>query len=142
MTDKRLEIEKATAYFEEDTGVVRVAYKGELTADVNGAVYAWLDELLNEIGLESVYGEIFDFRKVTEFAPDNLKTARRTSSKLNMKMDTSQIPVALLISDAAHQEVFHSSMRISPQNLRRRIVWSEDEAYAFLDEWHSQQSGE
>jgi hypothetical protein len=99
-----------------------------------------LDELLHEIGTENVYGEIFDFRKVIEFAPDNLSTARRTSSKMNMKMDTSQIPVALLISDAAHQEIFHSSMRISPQNLRRKIVWSKDEALEFFDEWHQQQS--
>jgi hypothetical protein len=140
MSLKSLEIDQAKANYDEESQIIHIAYSGVLSGDVTVAVYSWLDELLHEIGTENVYGEIFDFRKVIEFAPDNLSTARRTSSKMNMKMDTSQIPVALLISDAAHQEIFHSSMRISPQNMRRKIVWSKDEALEFFDEWHQQQS--
>jgi hypothetical protein len=121
-----------------DTRIVHVTYSGVLTGDANVAVYDWLDELYQDVDITSMYGQVFDFRKVEEFAQDNLKTARRVSNRMNMKIDTSQIPVALLVGDPYHQEILLGSMRISPEHRRKKIVWSEDEALEFFEQWHTE----
>jgi len=138
MAEYQLEIDNASTYYDPDTRIVYITYKGILDADTNVAVYSWLDEIYDAEGLTSIYGQIFDFRKVVEFAPDNLKTARRSSSKMNMAHDTSQIPVGMIVNDFEQGESLRASMRISPKNLRKRFVLSEAEAIAFFDEWYKE----
>lgn len=135
MHKHELKTEQAHAYFDEEARIVYVEYQGQLSGDVTVAVYEWLDALFHEIDLQTIHGEIFDFRQVTEFDQSNLKAARKTSSRMNMKVDTSGIPVALLVSDFYHQEILQSAMRISPEHVRKKIVWSEEEALAFINEW-------
>ena len=140
MVDHKLEIEQASATYDSDTGIIYVAYNGILTGEPAKEVYAWLGELYQEIDINSMYGQVFDFRQVTEFDNSNLKTARRTSNRMNMSVDTSSVPVAMIVGDPYHQEILLGSMRISPENVRKKIVWSEDEAQEFLDSWHSKNS--
>ena len=133
--DYRLKVEHAAAYFNAENRVVHIAYEGDLDGEVTIQVYDWLEKLYEEIDIQTIRGEIFDFRKVTSFAPDNLTKARRNSNRINMKTDVSQCPVALLVSDFYHEEILRSGMRISPEHARKRIVWSEEEAHSFIEEW-------
>lgn len=142
MSKYELKVEQASAYYDEESRIVHIAYQGALSSDVTVQVYDWLETLYDAVGLDTLYGQIFDFREVTEFDESNLSTARRTSSRMNMRMDTSHVPVALIVGDFYHEEILRGAMRIPPEHARKRIVWSEDEALAFLQEWHKNQSEE
>lgn len=133
-----LEVENARASYDAEKRIVTVEYFGALSASVTIEVYSWLEELFKEVDINSLYGQIFDFRRVEQFAQDNLKTARKTSSRMNMRIDTSNVPVALLVGDPYHQEILRGSMRISPEHVRKRIVWSEEEADLFFKKWHAE----
>jgi hypothetical protein len=137
MSVERLEIEQATAYYDAEQRMVRIAYRGSLGSDVTVQVYDWLDKLIQEIGVEKIHGEIFDFSGVTEFQPSNLQTARKTSKRLNVKIDTSQLPVALIAKTFYQEEILRGSMQISPDHTRKRIVKSEDEAFTFIHDWNA-----
>jgi hypothetical protein len=131
-----LEVERAKAHYDDAQQIIFVTYEGELNGDVTLQVYEWLDELFKSVDATTIKGQIFDFRKVTSFQQDNLQAARRASNRFNMRMDTSHIPVALVIGDPYHDEIMRSGMRISPDHRRKKIVWSHDEAHEFLKEWH------
>ena len=137
MASYALELDQAKAYYDPEQEVVYVAYEGILGAEAPAEVYNWLEALYNDIDVKTMYAQIFDFRKVTAFDDSNLKTARRTSSRMNMSVDISHVPVALIVSDPYHQEILLGSMRISPDHMRKKIVWSEDEAYDFFEQWHA-----
>jgi len=140
MIAHKVDTEQASAHLDDENSIIYIVYYGILTSEGPKIVYSWLGELFEEIDINSINGQIFDFRQVEEFAQENLKTARRTSNRMNMQIDTSHIPVALLISDPYHQEILHSSMRISPEHSRKKIVWSEEEALAFFEQWHKEHS--
>jgi hypothetical protein len=132
------EIERAAIHFDPETRIVEIVYRGALDGETNARVYQWLEELYHEVGIDKIWGQIFDFRNVTEFLQDNLKTARRNSARLNMRTDVSQFPAALIVNDFYHEEILRGSMRVSTENIRKRIVWSRDEALEFIEEWHAE----
>ena len=135
-----LNIDQAEAYFDPETNIAHIAYSGVLHADVTLQVYNWLDAINEEVGLENVRGQVFDFSAVETFDPGNLKVARRTSSRANMKQDNSHIPVGLIVGTPVHEETLRTDMRISPENTRKKIVWSKDEALEFIETWHKEKS--
>ena len=131
-----LKIDNATTHHDEATGITQITYSGALDSNVTVQVYDWLNQLYDAIGIENVYGQVFDFRAVEKFDESNLTTARRTSNRMNMTKDTSKFPVALLVENHAQEETLRGPMRIPEQHARKRIVWSEEEARQFLDEWN------
>jgi hypothetical protein len=134
--DEVLEIEQASARYDAETRITYITYRGELDAAVTIQVYDWLDRVYKAVGIENVYGQIFDFRKVIEFAPSNLSTARRTSNRMNMSLDTSHFPVALIVATRSQEEILRGPMRIPEGHQRKAIVWDEKEAHDFLDSWY------
>lgn len=136
MTPLPLETEQAAAHYDAATRIVHITYRGNLGADATRQVYDWLDTLYETVGTDTLYGQIFDFRQVTQFQDENLQTARRVSKFANIRADTSRFPVALLISEFYHQEILRSAMRVTPDNERKRMVWSEAEALEFFQQWH------
>ena len=136
MSIEPLHIEQASVYYDEAEKIVHVAYRGDLGADVTVQVYDWLDNLIRTIGVENIYAEIFDFREVTAFQEENLQTARKTSKRMNLRLDTSQFPVALLVKTFYQEEILRTPMHIPPEHQRKRIVKTEAEARAFIEEWH------
>ncbi len=135
MVIQPLNAEKVTAYFDEENRVIRVAYNGDLDAEPAIQVYDWLLKLLQTVGVENINGSIFDFSGVTNFQDENLRTARKASRQMNMSVDTSDLPVALVVSNFYQEEVLHGAMRIKPEQVRRRIVHSMDEAISFIAHW-------
>jgi hypothetical protein len=138
MSVERLEVEQATAYFDEGFRLIRVAYRGKLGSEVTVQVYDWIDYVVSTMGLENILGEIFDFSEVEEFLPENLQTARKTSKRMNVRLDTSQLPVALIVKTSYQEEMLRGPMQVSPEHMRKRIVKSEEEALVFIDEWLQQ----
>lgn len=136
MTKEKLQQERVEAYYDEEKKVAYIIYSGILGAEDSASAYQWLAELIAEIGIENIHGEIFDFRKVRQFQPDNLIDARKNSRKLNLRVNIHSTPVAMIVRDAVQEEILRGPMRNVPENKRKRIVQSEDEAFAFFREWH------
>lgn len=134
-----LKREQASAYFDEESHIAFITYRGVLSGEESTAVYDWLADLVEEIGLENIYGEIFDFRLVSEFAADNLMEARRNSRRHNMRNNVRNLPVAMVISNYYQEEILRGPMQNVEENKRKTVVWNMDDARAFLDEWHAAQ---
>jgi len=134
-----LQEENVTAHYDEEKELVYIIYFGILGSEASTAAYAWLEDLINDVGVDAIRGEIFDFTQVTQFRPDNLINARRHSKMLNLRTDTENMPVAMIVKDMVQEEILRGPMRNVPENKRKRIVHSEDEAYAFIDEFHDKQ---
>lgn len=132
-----LKHENAEASYDEASGIAHITYQGLLTADATNAVYEWLGDLIDEVGLDELYGEVFDFRAVKEFMPDNLIDARRNSRRYNMRHDVKRLPVAMIIANYYQEEILRGPMQNVEKNKRKAIVWNMDEAIAFLHEWHA-----
>ena len=136
MTIPPLERENATAHYDEETGIAYINYMGFLDADASVAVYEWLADL-DEV-VEDLYGEVFDFRQVTEFMPDNLMEARKKSRRRNMRQDVHTLPVAMIVKDFYQEEILRGPMQNVPENQRKRIVRGMDEALYFLQKWREE----
>ena len=137
MAIEPLQRENAEAQFDEESRIAYITYRGQLDADATNAVYDWLSNLVQEIGMENLFGEIFDFREVKEFMPDNLIEARRNSRRYNMRNDVRSLPVAMVISNYYHEEILRGPMQNVEENKRKAIVWNMENAEAFLYGWHA-----
>ena len=124
-----------SASYDSTTRIAYITYKGFLTAEVSAAVYDWLAELAQTAGI--IYGEVFDFRQVTEFMPDNLIEARKKSRRRALKPQTQGVPVAMIVKDFYQEEILRGPMQNVPENHRKAIVHDIDEALAFLHQWHA-----
>lgn len=131
-----LEIEKASATYDEDTRIVFISYRGDLDGETSTFVYNWLTKIIEAVGIENIYGEIFDFREVEQFMPDNLMDARRNSRRYNMKNNVKKLPVAMVISNHFQEEILRGPMQNVEENKRKAIVWNFDDAVNFLNSWH------
>ncbi len=134
-----LKMEQASAYYDEESKIAFVKYSGVLSAEESTAVYDWLADLVEAIGLDSIYGEVFDFREVKEFAPDNLMQARRNSRRYNMRNNVRRLPVAMIISNFYQEEILRGPMQNVEENKRKTLVHEMDDALAFLKGWHEEQ---
>ena len=128
-----LKTEAVTARYDDDLRLVIVTYRHVLSPDVTASVYRWLGELIARIPVENARGSIYDFRSVTDFQLGNLSTAQTRSRNLNINVDLSKHAVALLVAGMYQEQMVRVSMRVTPQETRKRIVKSEDEALAFIN---------
>ncbi|MCA9915514.1 MAG: hypothetical protein KC496_19305 [Anaerolineae bacterium] len=133
---------KATARYDEETGIIYVSYTGLLDGETSTAVYNWLGDLTDAIGIEQLRGEVFDFREVTEFMPDNLMEARRNSRRYNLRNDIKRLPVTMIVKDFYQEEILRGPMQNVKENQRKTVVWSPEEALSFIQSWHEDRSAE
>lgn len=132
----RLDREKVSAHYDVDTAIAYITYRGELSAAESDAAYQWLQKVIDTIGAETLYGEVFDFREVKFFTVENLIGARKNSRRMNIMLNTHDFPVALVVANQMQQEILRGPMRVVPQNKRKRIVNTMEAALAFFKEWH------
>ncbi len=135
----RVDSEDLSIYFDTDTGLAWAVYRGVMTASLIIKTYKTIAQLASQIADQqnAFLGGIFDFRAVTDFDKYSLSTVMRESKRLNMKMDFSQLPVALLVGSALQEHMVRVTMKVTPQDYRKRIVHSEEEALEFFKEWHA-----
>ena len=131
-----LSTESVTAYYDPTVLLGLVEYRGELSAEVTATVYKWIFQIVEKIPLEQGRGSIYDFRQVTHFKRDNTTAAFRQSTALHTRVDTSNHPVALIVGNFIQEHAVRIAMRISPQEERKRIVHSQQEALAFINSWN------
>lgn len=133
-----LEHHNVTCYYDEATGIAHVVYRGQLDATASAVAYDWLALVNETVGVP--YGEVFDFREVTEFLQDNLMEARKKSRRRNLRRDVHQFPVAMIVKDPYQEEILRGPMQVVPENPRKAIVHSPEEAIAFIRAWHERNS--
>lgn len=132
----------AKAYFNQENQIVYITYTGVLSADASTAVYDWLHDVAQTVGIENMYGEIFDFRDVTEFMPDNLMSARSNSRRMNMRQNVKKLPVAMIVKDFYQEEILRGPMQNVKENKRKTVVRTMDDAEDFLNQWHAENTTE
>jgi hypothetical protein len=142
MSVEALQQENAQASFDAESHIAFITYHGVLTAATSIAVYDWLADLTEAVGLDNVYGEVFDFREVEQFMPDNLISARKNSRRMNMRNNVKKLPVAMIVKDFVQEEILRGPMQNPKENQRKRIVRTMDEALTFITGYHQQQTPE
>ncbi|MCU0499394.1 MAG: hypothetical protein MUF87_18745 [Anaerolineae bacterium] len=129
-----LETDRLSCSYNETERILYVTYRGILSPDVTQSFYQWLHGVIrnNPLEVSRARGSIYDFRQVTSFDNRNLTAAQRQSEQLNMRVDVSSHPVALLIETKAQEHILQVELKISPQQGRKRIVRTEQEARDFI----------
>lgn len=137
-----LATEQVSARYDDESKIAFIKYSGVLSAEESIAVYDWLADLVDVVGLDTMYGEVFDFREVTEFAPDNLMQARRNSRRYNMRNNVRRLPVAMIVSNFYQEEILRGPMQNVEENKRKTVVREMNDAIAFLNKWHAERDEE
>ncbi|MCI0712291.1 MAG: hypothetical protein L0154_19210 [Chloroflexi bacterium] len=127
-------------HFDVDSGILRIAYSGNVTPEITGSIYTWGWKLSEGVGVENIHGMITDFRAVVKFAPQSLGAAVKESRRINKAFDLSRLPVALIVRNLYQEHMVKISTDLSGNSERRKIVYSDDEALAFIENWHASHS--
>jgi hypothetical protein len=125
--------------FDPHNRILHVAYFGHVTAETTSAIYQWGWRLSEEVGPENIYGMIIDFSAVLAFAPQSVGTALRESRRINRTFDLSHLPVAHIVKNLYQEQMVTISTDLSGQPERMRLVYSEDEALSFIENWQTTQ---
>ncbi|MCL4247347.1 MAG: hypothetical protein KJ065_04255 [Anaerolineae bacterium] len=140
-SDIKVDTEHYSAHYDAQRLLLFVRYQGALTPAISIQFYQWLIGAIkdNPHLLTEARGSIYDFRAVTELANTNMSSTQRQSQQVNQQVDLQNHPVALIAKDSVQQALLTATMRISPQQDRKKVVRSEAEALAFIDAFHEQQ---
>ncbi len=132
------ETENVLAEVNPETGIVCIIYRNILNATTTMQTYAWIAKATETFSVDALRGAIFDFRQVETFDHSNLNTTRSESRRVNDELDFSHVPVALIVETAYQESFVRMSMKITPQQDRKRVVHSMDGALHFIKKWHQQ----
>ncbi len=132
----RLNTDAVEAYYDLDKHAAFVKYKGILGAKATQNLYQWIGAMVTVFSGQLMLKQItFDFREVTGFDEANLSAARTESKKLHQSFSFDFLPAALIAANEAQAEALRFSLKVSGQETRSKIVFSDDEAEAFFIEW-------
>lgn len=134
-----LDTPNVKAHFDARQGISFITYRGDIEAQYTEQVYDWVRDVVPLIGPDATHGVVFDFRDVTRFAPSDISTAQRESKAINQEYDNTTHPVALIVDTFYQEQVVRVTTKISPQEDRKTIVHSMEEALQFIEEWHAEQ---
>jgi hypothetical protein len=132
--------DKAKCHYDTEQGILYVDYFNELTPEVTAQIYSHIWKLFGIVGVEAVRGAVFDFRPVTKFYYGNISTVQRSSTTLNVNYDMNHIAVALIVDGPYQENTVRVSMRVTPQEHRKRVVFSREEGLAFIEAFHKKRT--
>lgn len=138
MAIERLETDFVTGYFDEDEKILYVTYRHNLTPSVTNSMYRWLGRIIKDAknDISRSIGSIYDFSDVDNIDLADFMNAQVQSVSINVKIDLSRHPVALIVKSEHQEEYVRMLMGVTPQENRKRIVYSVDEAKVFIQEFH------
>jgi hypothetical protein len=136
MVVPQIDAEGITARFDETQSILFVAYRGILIPNLTIQFYEWRAEVVQLIDIKTIRGTVVDFRAVTVFPVRNLTTVYKQSRDANQQIDMSHIPVAMVVSTPEQEQSVRASLQVTPQQNRRRIVNTPEDALAFIEAWH------
>lgn len=121
-------------FFDEQARILRVTYRGVVSAQVTRDVYAWIGRLIMSVGgnVNIALGSIYDFSAVTQFDSLTLSTTQRNSQAVNRDAELRYHPVGLIVKTPFQREYVRLTMKVSPQEDRKKIVESLEDAEAFI----------
>ncbi len=139
MIIEHLERDNFTLWYDTDERVLHVRYRGTLSPETTRAFYTELGGVIQRNPLEvgRALGSIYDFRDVSQFESRNLTAAQRQSQDLNSRFELANHPVAVLVGTRLQESILRVELSISPQQNRKRVVWSEAEGLAFINAFHA-----
>lgn len=134
---EELHTEHIDGFFDEKARILRVQYRGMVTAQVTRDVYAWIGRLIVVAhgNVNIARGSIYDFRDVTRFDSLTLSTTQRSSQAINRETELRYHPVALIVRTPFQREYVRLTMKVSPQEDRKKIVESVEDAEKFIAEF-------
>ncbi len=140
-----LQLEHITCQYNEKTRISHVKWVGIVTGNETAQGYEWGFRLIASVPADKpVLGTVIDFTEVQEFAPDNLRRARKESQNIRSKnVEVAQTtPTALVVANM-HQEMYlYTSMRLADQNKLDnplvKLVKSVEDGLAHIEQWHKQ----
>lgn len=130
------------AYYDDYLQIARVTYPSELNGVITIRMYRWFEEVANAVGISHIKGALFNFCDVTYFHPNNLRTARRESKRINEKFDLKFFANAFFVEDLRQEHMLRVSMKLTQNSDRLRIVHSEADGIKFIEDWHKQHAAE
>jgi|GEM_PF-3406340 len=134
---KKLDESGVSGYFDTNTRIFHVHYKGTLDADTTNRAYSWLFTQGTVVGgVENIYAFIFDFTKVTKFRRDNTFATKRQSQTAKVAVDLSRVPAALVVSNIYQEQLVLLSMKVNDVEERTKICKSHAEAMTFIELFH------
>lgn len=134
---EELHTDTIDGFFDEETRILRVKYRGMVTAQVTRDVYGWIGRLIMSAhgNINLALGSIYDFREVTQFDSLTLSTTQRGSQTVNRDAELRYHPVALIVKTPFQREYVRLTMKVSPQEDRKKIVETPEDAEAFIVEF-------
>lgn len=138
MTDvEKLNESNVTGYFDSDTRIFHVHYKGILNAETTNKAYGWLFTQGTVVGgIENIHAFIFDFTQVDKFRRDNTFASKRQSQTARVNIDLSRVPAALVVKNIYQEQMVLLSTKVNDVEERTRICKSHAEAMTFIDIFH------
>lgn len=122
----------ASAWYDQESCSVMVLYYGKVTGDTTADVYTTTAHILGRYGVNNVQGGVYDFRCISGFELENYRTVRSESANLNQNYDMSHIAVALIVRNVIQERLVRSTLKITPQEKRKKVVFSMSEARQFI----------
>ncbi len=135
-TVKRLETEHVSTYYDPDSRIAFITYHIEVNPMSTKLAYEWIGTSAPIIGIENIRGGIFDFRHVTCFAGYSLSVVRQERQKIQAKQKFCHIPTALIVNSPLQEQMVYTSLKITEQSERFKVVKDMESALAFIDAWH------
>src|SRR5262245_38336564 len=113
MIVEHIDTEQFSGWYDDETLILNVVYKGVLSPDVTAQMYRWLGEVIQRRPADVVRarGTIYDFRQVTGFDSRNLTSAQRQSQQFNNNNDVSNHPVALLVDTFLQEQILRVELK-------------------------------
>jgi hypothetical protein len=133
MEQFRLEKDYLKIVFNPDTGIGTVTYHETLTPQITAEAYHWFIDHAELVAL--IKGWIFDFRQVQKFEQGNFQAIKRESRETRQEVDISHIPVALIVGTLYQEQMVKVASKITGQEKRIQLVYTEEEALKFFREW-------
>lgn len=136
-----LNIDGASIWYDRTTDFMRINYYGVITPQTTFDVYSKMIENIGIIGdVKKVRAGLFDFRQVNAFDNTNLRTVQRSSQTMNTSYDMNHIAVALIVGNVRQERMVITAMKVTPQEARKRVVFSFADAHRFIEEFHAKRS--
>jgi hypothetical protein len=132
-----LDTPQVTGYYDDVNRLAYITYYDTLTGDVTADVYAWMFRVCDHYGTKHIHYCVFDFRRVTRFDHGNTRKIGQSSGQMNVSYDLSHVPVPLIVHDG-NEQLVRMAMHLTPQEKRKRIVKSLDEAWTFMNEYRQE----
>lgn len=132
-----LNTDSASVFYDVDKYNLVVIYYGAVSPLVTADVYGTIGAVLEKYDIETIRGGIFDFRHISHFENANLTSVRRSSTNLNVSYDMSHIAVPLIVGTIMQERMVMVSLKVTPQEERKKIVHNDKEALDFIEEFQA-----